>query len=404
MRRAFSFSRPSADLRFQLQQQGLRAAYDPAAFPGGVPPSEVSALFPQIDFAPLAGPWASGALSGADVLIAHADAADGGAVDRVIKNLRDSAAGSRVLVVLAHPDLDTTRRLLREGASDVLAEPLTEVALGAALDRLVGRLEREGLSSEGSGHVVSVLQAGGGCGATATATQVATILADGGQRKVCVADLDVQFGQAALYLDVRPTISMAQVMSASADLGEMHFSESLPAHPSGARVLAAPPEFMPLESLTGEAVDGLLAALRREFEIVVLDLPSAWTAWTYRALRQSDHIVLVTQLSVPHAHLVRRQFQLLETQRLDDIPLTLFCNRLSSDNASGVSVRSVEGALGRQFDVVAPEDRKLMGEAINQGVALSMLRRGTKLEKAMTQIAERAAPARAAQTRTGRKF
>jgi len=249
-----------------------------------------------------------------------------------------------------------------------------------------------------------MLKAGGGCGATATATQLAAILADGGQRSVCVADLDVQFGQAALYLDVRPSVSMAQVMSASADLGEMHFSASLPAHPSGARVLAAPPEFTPLEALTGEVVDGTLAALRREFEVVVLDLPTAWTAWTYRALRQSDHIILITQLSVPHAHLVRRQLQLLETQRLDDIPLTLFCNRLSAENAAGVSVRSVEGALGRKFDVVAPEERKLMGEAINQGVALSMLRRGTKLEKALVQLAERVAPARAQQTRTGRKF
>jgi len=37
-------------------------------------------------------------------------------------------------------------------------------------------------------------------------------------------------------------------------------------------------------------------------------------------------------------------------------------------------------------------------------VALSMLRRGTKLEKALVQLAERVAPARAQQTRTGRKF
>ena len=60
--------------------------------------------------------------------------------------------------------------------------------------------------------------------------------------------------------------------------------------------------------------------------------------------------------------------------------------------------------MGRKFDVVAPEERKLMGEAINQGVALSMLRRGTKLEKALSQLAERAAPARAAKTKTGRNF
>lgn len=403
MRRSFGFSRAGPEEQVTAFV-GLRAAFDPAAFQDAGPSSSLSAQFPQLTFTPLAGPWSAGSLSGADMLIARADAADHRSVERLCINLHESGAADRVVVVLANPDLETTRRLIRQGASDVLAEPLTELALGAALDRLLGRLERSGSARRGAGQVVALLKAGGGSGATAVATQTAAILAEGAQRKVCVVDLDIQFGQVALYLDVHASVTMAQVLSAGGDLGEMNFGASLPKHASGARVLAAPPEFMPLEALTPEAVDALISALRREFEVIILDLPTSWTAWTYRALRQSDHIVLLTQLSVPHAHLVRRQSQLLQTQRLDDIPLTLFCNRLGQENPAGVSVRSVEAALGRSFDIVAPEERKLMNEAINQGVALSTIRRGTKLDKALRSLADRVAPARASQTRTGRVF
>ena len=46
-----------------------------------------------------------------------------------------------------------------------------------------------------------------------------------------------------------------------------------------------------------------------------------------------------------------------------------------------------------------PEDRRLMDDAINQGVAISTIRRGTKLEKALTALAESLRVPAAAQAR-----
>jgi len=48
----------------------------------------------------------------------------------------------------------------------------------------------------------------------------------------------------------------------------------------------------------------------------------------------------------------------------------------------------MEKAIGLPFDTTVPEDRKVMDEAINQGVAISTIRRGTKLEKALIALAE----------------
>src|SRR5262245_689340 len=98
MRHAFNFSRTPKDPGLTARRAVLRAAYDRLAFAQGAPSPMVCEQFPQLEFSPLAGTWASGSLSGADVLIAHADAADGAALDRLVKNLRDSAAAARIIV------------------------------------------------------------------------------------------------------------------------------------------------------------------------------------------------------------------------------------------------------------------------------------------------------------------
>ena len=143
---------------------------------------------------------------------------------------------------------------------------------------------------------------------------------------------------------------------------------------------------MPLETISPPQVDALMRGLRQSFDITLVDLPGAWTAWTNEVLHLSDRIVLVTQLSVPHVNLMKRQLQVLGTQGLEQTPTILVCNALSSEQQESVSLKAAERSLGRSFDVVLPCDVRTMNAAINQGVELSGVRRGTKLEKAIGQL------------------
>ncbi len=120
---------------------------------------------------------------------------------------------------------------------------------------------------------------------------------------------------------------------------------------------------------------------------LIADLPSVWTAWTYATLQMAARIVLVTRLSVPHVHLVRRQLSLLALQKLDTVPLTLICNAVNSDRQNLLSVKAAERAIGREFDLVIPEDTRVMEPACNQGLDIRSVRRGTKLEKAIAELA-----------------
>jgi len=174
-------------------------------------------------------------------------------------------------------------------------------------------------------------------------------------------------------------------------LAETPFNAQLAAHRTGVRVLAAPRELTPLEFITPPIVDALFEGLRKNFALTMIDLPSVWTAWTNRALQLADRIVLVTNLSVPHTQLVRRQMAVFNTQLLSDKPLILVCNAMDSEQRASVSLKAAEKAIGRPFDVVIPADERVMNAAINQGVPIANIRRKTKLEKALVDLAGRVA-------------
>lgn len=352
--------------------------------------ASVAALFPHVGFEALGAAWPD-RTTGLDVLIVAVDAAEAPQVDAALARLGAQGQALRTVVVLRNADVTTTRRLMREGAADVLPAPVSEPALALCLERL---LVAGGPATGGdhkTGEIVALLKAGGGVGATALGAQVAVQLAARGEGSVCLADLDLQSGEAALYLDLPDAVTLADCLSAGPGLADTPFDTALAAHASGARLLAAPREIMALETLGPAQADALMTGLRRNFTLTIVDLPPVWTAWTNQVLHEADRIVMVTHLSVPHVQLVKRQLRVLASQQLQDRPLILVCNSLSPDHTASVSIKAAERALGRDFDVIIPEDRRTMTAALNQGVELAAVRRGTKLEKAVGELADKVA-------------
>jgi pilus assembly protein CpaE len=386
--------------RVARDEDVTRVAYIEKGASHPLPFPAVAALFPNVRFDGLTD-WPEGPKARYDMLIVGVDGASASDVDETARRLRARRDGMRIVVVLYQPDIATIRLLLREGAADVAPGPVTETSLAVTLDKLLGPAAVGGSRREG-GEIVAVLKAGGGVGATALCVQIGAVAAHTGL-SVCVTDLDLQFGAAALYLDMPEAATVSDCLSAGAKVAEMDFPALLGKHRSGVSLLAAPRQVTPLEALSPTQTEALLKALKRSYELVLVDLPSVWTAWTNRALQLADRIVLVTHLSVPHMHMLDRQLATLRSQALDGRHVTLVCNALSPEHTDTLSLKAAERALGRAFDVIVPEDRKLMYSAINQGVELSSLKRGAKVEKAIAQLAHAVAPQRLADVTQARR-
>jgi len=290
-------------------------------------------------------------------------------------------------VVLEDVGVANSRRLLSLGAADILAAPLTESALTLSLERIMrGSVTTPG-RPRSEGTVVAMMKAGGGVGASFLASQMGALLARQDGARVAIADMDIQFGVISEYLDTDPSFTVADIIGNAAAFSEASFSSALAEHKSGCRILGAPKDVTPLESVTPAHVETMILGLRKAFATTLVDLPSDWTQWSYRALQMADRIVLVTQLSVPHMQLVKRQLRVMAAQRLDQKPIHLVINAASSDQLASLPVKVAEKAIGRTFDLVIPEDRRTASLATNQGVEIGEVKSGSRLAAAIGQLA-----------------
>jgi pilus assembly protein CpaE len=304
-----------------------------------------------------------------------------------VQRFQKLAAATRTPLIAAayEPPLAFVRALVRAGAHDVVPLPLEVADLEISLAPIREALtKQEQTAWSGTAKVVSIIKSVGGVGATALLTQLGIRFAQHeakAGREACLIDLDVQFGDAAFQLGLRPNLSLADLVDAGSRLDGDLLRATTTVHPSGLNVIASPPSMLPLESLSSEQVIEIVELAKREFGTVFLDLPSNWTNWSLSLLAQSDLVLLVSELSVASLHRARRQLELIESQDLNELDLRIVINRFEKGLLRTVRPSDVSTALRRDVAFMVANDQPLMRSAVDQGLPISEIRRKSAIGK-----------------------
>ncbi|HEX6978897.1 MAG TPA: AAA family ATPase [Alphaproteobacteria bacterium] len=327
-----------------------------------------------------------------DVLIAEIDPDDPqdfAALSRLARAHR----GMWVAATAPTGSVATMRRLLREGIDDFLPQPLDEHDLIDTL-RAAAASRREAAGPPGrQGKVLAFMRASGGVGATTLAVHTAVGLAAAEKangRSVCLIDLDVQFGNAALSLDLEATSGLVDIVRAPERLDGTLLKSAMLQHKSGLHVLSAPAIPMPLDALSPDTAGRILELACEEFDFVVLDMPRALAGWTEAVLAAVDYLAIVVQLNVPMLRQARRLLDVLQEEGHYALPIGIVCNRYVRRWGDGVDIRNAEKALGRRIDYLVPNDYRLVMNALNQGVPVFDVKRRSKFGKQVQAFARAA--------------
>ena len=154
----------------------------------------------------------------AQILLLDVDAENGAEMD-VLNQLRLEAAVTHTPILVTSGQLSTTamRRLLRDGVDDYVPQPFAKEDVVEALAMALRKLHRRRAAHTGQGRIFSFIKASGGMGATSLADNTASALSQlrrTQRASVCLIDLDLQFGAAALYLDVEKSAAMVEMARA----------------------------------------------------------------------------------------------------------------------------------------------------------------------------------------------
>jgi pilus assembly protein CpaE len=317
------------------------------------------------------------------------DAGEMAALDKMMQQHANEVA---VIATAENASLQGVRQLMRMGIPDFLPQPISREDLMAALEAVSRRARAPRAAAPSrQRRIVTFIKPCGGIGATSLAVQSACSLANRGKEKssVCLLDLDLQFGNAALYLDVDSHLNLFNIIDAPDRLDGSFLRGLMTHHDSGVDILPGPQFVVPLDALNPDLVTRLLDIAASEYEYVVVDLPQAWALWTHAVLSHSNIIVFVTQLTVPALRQGRRLLETLRQEGLDNVPIVTVVNRYErSLFKRDIRIKEAEKALGRPIDIFVDNDYKTVSQALNQGVPFGQIRGGEKIEKQIRELVD----------------
>src|SRR4051812_19842424 len=201
------------------------------------------------------------------------------------------------IVVLSQSSPDGfLNRLFEMGADDVVRLPESPERVRFALQKVVAR-RRAAASHDGGGHgaMICVLGPKGGTGKTVTSSNLSIALAQTGAR-VTVMDLDLQFGDLALCMGVRPESTIYDLVTSPGSLDADKLDAYLVPHESGARVLVAPTRPDQASMITVEFVREVYSILREISDFVVIDTSPGFSAEVIAAIDASSHACMLGML------------------------------------------------------------------------------------------------------------
>ncbi|TVT27358.1 AAA family ATPase [Salinicoccus cyprini] len=139
-------------------------------------------------------------------------------------------------------------------------------------------------------EIILVTSAVGGAGKTVVATNLGMALQTEGRRTILV-DGDLQFGDMALALDLDPGISIKEAVERNDFLNIHAFCTR---HPSGIRLLPAPPRPEFADLVDAEDLAAAIENLKSQAEVIIVETHHGLTEQNMVLMDLADRILVVT--------------------------------------------------------------------------------------------------------------
>lgn len=271
----------------------------------------------------------------------------------------------KVLVIGEQSDLGFYREITRGlGVVEYLEKPLTrDAVVRLFLPVVQGRTAFPHEIT--GGRVVAVVGAHGGVGTTTVAVNLAVLLAEHTRGYVALVDLNLQTGAAAMMLGVKPSAGLRVALEQPDRVDALFLDRTAVAVADRLRLIAAEEPFEEAPHPTATGVARLMALLRRRFNWIVVDMPTAANAALLAVYPVAQTRILVLTPDIVAVRDTARLRTMLITLSGNDRALTVL-NRCGI--RGGLPVEMVEKGLGAKVDVRLPEADKAILAALNLGV------------------------------------
>ena len=273
---------------------------------------------------------------------------------------------------------ETMHNALFAGAKDVLIKPIDPEKLMNSIYRIHQLQERNVVTKSETpqkkirkrelGQVYTVFSTKGGVGKTFVSINLAASLAKKPEKRVVLVDLDLDFGNAALALNLYPKFTITDVIDDIRHMDSDLIESYLIPHESGIKVLPANLQPNMNDFINAEHIHVILEALRESFDYVVVDMPGRFVETIMPALALADQLLVIT---TPELSAVRNIKVLLVTLKDLNFPQSKIRIVLNKEDLRGeIKKNDVETTLNKKVDAAIGLDYRRVLSSLNRGVPL----------------------------------
>jgi pilus assembly protein CpaE len=310
------------------------------------------------------------------------------------RRLRADHRTARIPVVMlsARKQADDVLTGYAEGADEYIPKPVEMAILSAKIEVLIKRFRalRGEEATKRGGNVVVFIHGKGGVGCTTLAVNAAVALAETTIYRVTLLDLNLEFGNAPMLMNLNPAHTLAHLAAdAKKDLDDATFERYITQDRTGVKVLAGCDVPEHAELVTVPAVQQAIDRLRRQSDYVVVDAPASFTQQVLAALDIADAVVVVTSAHLPSLKATKDSLEVLEKLSYPRERTVLVVNRTSE---SGVEMDQISRFFNRKADVVIPFT-PACDDAADRGRPITVLHPDNAAAKVMRDLAAQIAVA-----------
>ncbi|THD72941.1 pilus assembly protein CpaE [Thalassobius vesicularis] len=316
------------------------------------------------------------------------------------------ARGIKVILIADDVSPAALHQLLRQGADEFVPYPLPENELMAAVERIrtpepeiqyhpepAPRAANKSTHNR-EGVLMAVHGLAGGTGATTLAVNLGwelVVAAKKGETppRVCLIDLDFQFGSVSTYFDLPRRDAVFEMLSDTESMDDDVFMQALMSFEDKLHVLTAPADIIPLDLLGSEEVMRVIEMARKHFDYVIVDMPKTIVQWT-EAILSNAHIYLATiELDMRSAQNALRLKRALQAEALpfDKIRFVLNRSPKFTDLNGKSRVKRLAESLGIAIELQMPDGGKQVTQAGDHGLPLAQSAPKNPLRKEIAKLA-----------------
>lgn len=272
---------------------------------------------------------------------------------------------------------------MRVGVREVLASPVSADTFLPAMARIEAKIG----GPQVQGKVLAFISCKGGSGATFIATNLGYALAALENTRVALIDLNLQFGDASLYVsDKKPLATLRDVAQQIHRLDPSFLASSMINVAPTFSVLAAPEDPAHANDVKPEHVEEIIRLARRHYDFVLLDVGHNLDAVSIRALDQADMIFPILQSTLPYIRDGKRLLGVFRSLDYRKDKIHLIVNRYEKD--SEIGLQDMKNAYGTGIFRTIPNHYQTAAASVNQGVPILKLAKNSPISKALQEFAQ----------------